>query len=362
MKDYRCDKWTELLVSSLRSKDAESGGVRDNVSEAMKDYLAGGRGGAKESVKYNILSYILPRLIEIFINGLLTICFRVDGFSSSLIARRAVRDYLVDTKGSGLAANAFLTEAVVICDANNTRVCQVLTFRTNLLGFRCLSFIVGCVNLLSGICWAVLISSMPWSSRRPSRHGVGVIIAAILIAFLMDLSCFTYRPLWRFLHAHRRHIWALFIASVLILALPVFILLIAMMALFLSVFSLHRLLRGRVLNDPGLNLFIPLFTMVLFMEAFAIAILIVLIQWSVESGEKYIGRWIYGALQALVWLKWAAGSYILNFEKSQEFLGESPHTWGILVHSSAFMLNAVLAGVRCKSKLSKLMWPWKLGP
>nr|ABK21800.1 unknown [Picea sitchensis] len=195
----------------------------------------------------------------------------------------------------------------------------------------------------------------------------------------MDVSCFTYsshrsgRSTYsshrsgRFLHDHRGLIWALFIASVLILALAVFlsstlfIFLVAMMALFLLV-SIHpRLsrwvlssLHRWVLNDPGLNLFIPLFHMVLCLETFAIAILIVLI----ESGEKYIGRWIYGALQALVWLKWAAGSYILNFEKSREFLGETPHTWGVLVHSSAFMLNAVLAGVRCKWKLSKL-WPWK---
>ena len=45
------------------------------------------------------------------------------------LTRRAVRDYVMDSKESGFAPNASLTKAVVKSDFNNTQVCQVLTFR-----------------------------------------------------------------------------------------------------------------------------------------------------------------------------------------------------------------------------------------
>jgi hypothetical protein len=56
----------------------------------------------------------------------------------------------------------------------------------------------------------------------------------------------------------------------------------------------------------------------------------------------------------LVWVKWTTGSYILTRGNSLEFFGKSPHGWGNLVYSSAFFLNAVLAGVRYKWGA----WPW----
>ena len=73
------------------------------------------------------------------------------------------------------------------------------------------------------------------------------------------------------------------------------------------------------------------------------------------DSEYPIGRWVYGVFQILVWVKWAGGSYILTKKNSSEFFGINPHGWGILLYSSAFFLNAVLAGVRCK-------WdPWLWG-
>lgn len=72
-------------------------------------------------------------------------------------------------------------------------------------------------------------------------------------------------------------------------------------------------------------------------------------------GIKAFGRWVYAVLQILVWLKWAMGSLALNEEISIEFFGENPKSGAMLMYSSAFMLNAVLAGVRCKWEA----WPWK---
>lgn len=80
--------------------------------------------------------------------------------------------------------------------------------------------------------------------------------------------------------------------------------------------------------------------------------------WGIKGFDRW--RWIYSALQVLVWVKWAAGSYLLGERLSKydsgpimtETLAASrAKQWtdnGILVYSSAFLLNAFLAGVRGK--------------
>jgi len=72
-------------------------------------------------------------------------------------------------------------------------------------------------------------------------------------------------------------------------------------------------------------------------------------------GMKVFGRWIYGAFQILVWVKWATGNYVLNHEISSDFFGRIREEWLTLLCSSVFLLNAVLAGGRCKWEA----WPWK---
>ena len=80
-------------------------------------------------------------------------------------------------------------------------------------------------------------------------------------------------------------------------------------------------------------------------------------------GKKDFGRWLYSCLQGLVWVKWGIGSYLLceyspeyvhrparraKLDTSPETLAYSSAKWtdhGILVYSSAILLNAVLTGV-----------------
>ena len=59
-------------------------------------------------------------------------------------------------------------------------------------------------------------------------------------------------------------------------------------------------------------------------------------------------KWVYSAVQALVWVKWGLGSYILD-----KYLTDNS---GVLVLSSAFLLNAALAGIRSDWKA---YWAWK---
>lgn len=71
-------------------------------------------------------------------------------------------------------------------------------------------------------------------------------------------------------------------------------------------------------------------------------------------GIKVFGKWVYSALQVLVWVKWAIGGDILE-KYSQASSGDKPHEWKAFVFSTAFLLNAALAGARSKWAPS---WPW----
>jgi hypothetical protein len=303
---HRRDGWTKMLIRSLKSKDKEDRGVTVIASDALETYMSQSGGSPfKETEEYNATSLVVPRLTEVLVNLILTGWFRLDGFSSSLVARRAIRDYVVDSKGSGLAANAFLTQAEVKSNSNNTDVCQLLTFRGNLLGMRTLSFVVGSVNLICSISWALLVvfegGPGKWydKSMPPSKPRVVVIMAAIVISLAMD--CLDL--------------------------------------------ILKRLGDGFRWKISGRKL--PMLWAVIVLDIVCIVLLSTVAK---TFGMKAFGKWIYSALQTLVWVKWGVGSYLLG-EYSPEY-NTSRRSWGneggILVYTSAFLLNAILAGVRGK--------------
>lgn len=243
------------------------------------------------------MSLIVPRFTEVFKNIVLTIWLQVGGFSRSLVARRAIRDYLVDAKGSGFATNAFVTEAMVKCDSRNkTNVC-LLRFRSGLLSMRSVSYIVGCVNLLCSITWIMLIVfEGKWygtHSTSPSTPRVAIILGAIVIALGMDsLNLCTDS------FDSDEIIWVL----------------------------------GGVVTEVG-----------------CIVICSVLL-----GMKKGLGRWLYSFIQVLV-LKWGIGSLLLgdrnceefyfDYSKGEDYNGSSR---GTLIYCFAFLVNAILAGVRSK--------------
>lgn len=305
------DKWTNLLVRSLKYKDQGDKGAIVAAADALQKYLDKRGEDRDEEIGDKTVSLRVIRLVEIFVNLLLTVFFKVDGFSSALAARRAVRSYVVDSKGNGLPANVFLTSGLVVVKSDS--VCQVLKFRGN----RFFLLIVGCVNLLCAIAWAVVLIAFnggigKWyavTSMAPSKPRVAVIIAAIFIGIVMDcfeLSKRTLKKVWIIKKKENQN--TSMILGVIILEIVFF-----------------------VVGCLGL--------------------------------KKGIGRWVYGALQLLVWVKWGIGSSILgayspeyvstSSERHKDANGRlilkySSAKWvdeGSLVYSSSFLLNAVMVGV-----------------
>lgn len=312
----RGDDWSNMLVRSLMFKEKEARGVRVHSQET-----------SQVIVEYSTASLIVPRLVEVLVNLLLTGWFRLDGFSSSLIARRALRDYIVDSTGSGFAANAFLTKALLNSNADNTNNCQVLAFRGTVLGIRTLSFIVGCGNLICSLSWAVLTVTEGGAGKWYDSHGmppskvrVIVIMAAIGTGLVMDC---------------------------------------------LDLFSLSKKISerqrlGGVISQKRRYMLCAVIVM-------EIVCLLIGSTMAGTWGIRSFGRWVYSAMLGLVWVKWGIGSYLLG-EFSPEFDSRQGR-WGVdgtivmsrgrrltgnrfqsgtLVYSSAFLLNAILAGVRSK--------------
>jgi hypothetical protein len=311
------DKWTNMLIRSLKTKDKADRGVRNPASDALGKYISQS-GVCDETEKYSTVPLIVPRLAEVLINIILTGWFRVDGFSTALVARRVIRDYIVDSRGSGIAANVFLKECEVHSNAENTDVCQVLTFRGNLVTFRSLSSIIGCVNLICSISWAVLIAiPAKWYdtlSMPPSKATIVILIAAIGIAFVMDcLQMYLYRTD--------------------------------------AIDEEHGGYASVVLKF----FFLPLW-LVMILEMVCIisgsAILATL-------GIKGFGRWTYSAIQLLVWVKWGLGSYLLRVYSYDDYTTRlAPWAFDVsaghgLMCASAFLLNAILVGVRGQWKYSQ---------
>lgn len=277
------DYWTKLLSRSF--------GIRDTQNA--------------EPENFSTASLIVPRLTEVLINLVLTVWFRVDGFSSSLVARRAIRDYVVDSRGSGFGANAFLTKAeckVKTLD-NFKYVCHVLSFRGT-LGIRTFSFMVGSVNLICSISWVVLIALQgsvgKWYDRNPitlSKPRVTVIMGIMSIVLGMDI---------------------------------------------LHLFLCWRRSKNFLSRRSGMVL------VVIILEVTGMVAASVVMG---TLGIKVFGKWLYSALHVLVWVKWVVGSYLLG-EYPPEYESEIDYDNGILVYSSIFLLNAVLAGVRGSWKYS----------
>lgn len=97
------DKWTEMLIAALKTKEKDARGVINLASDALQNYWAQS-GVCNDMEEYSTLSLIVPRFAEALLNIILTAWLRVDGFSSALIARRAIRDDIVDNRGRGLLA------------------------------------------------------------------------------------------------------------------------------------------------------------------------------------------------------------------------------------------------------------------
>lgn len=342
LRPAEADKWTDLMTRSLRSKDKEGRGVRVMASDALENYMAL---GAQENymsteiveakgieVTYSNGSLIVPRVIEMFLNLAVTGWFRTDGFSTSLLARRSIRDYVVDSRGNGFAINAFVTYAWVKSsqvrsakETDHMDVCQVLTFRGTFLSLRTLAIIGACVNLICSFGWALLVAieghvvvkwyytpSMPLSKTR-----LAIIMAGIFTVSGMDgLHLYLGRP-----------------------------------------YPLKK--RGREPDSKNPVRFIIVCAMIVLEIACGALLCSTLTRvWGRKGFDRW--RWIYSALQVLVWVKWAAGSYLLGerlskydcgpimTERLAASRGEKWTDNGILVYSSAFLLNAFLAGVRGK--------------
>ena len=59
-----------------------------------------------------------------------------------------MQEYVVDDKGSGFVANAFLTKDQILADYDNNDVFHMLTIRGTLLCIKTFLFIVAGVNLV----------------------------------------------------------------------------------------------------------------------------------------------------------------------------------------------------------------------
>jgi len=319
------DKWTEMLITNLKTQDKDARRVINLASDALQNYMTQW-GECDDEEEYGTLSLIVPRFAEALVNIIVTVWLRVDGFSSALIARRAIRGYIVDSRGSGIAGNAFLSKSRVYSNVENTNVCQVLTFRGSLFSFGTFSIIITCVNLLCSIAWAVLIAleggTGKWYQPEAiplSKPRVHVIMIAIALglAFSFFDSCFMLcrgsRSIEKWNDDNDDGCGCLWNGSI-------------------------RVCMATMVGGYAISAF----------EIWCFVI-------GARGHLKVHGTWIYGALQALVWVRWGVATlsgkgYSSEFDKDTARRGIT--RMNRLSYASIFLLNAIFVGVRGKWKYS----------
>lgn len=356
------DVWTKLLTKSFRSKDTEERKVSVKASDAMEHYTAqDGDNTYRDQrrrewlrkgliVEFHSISLILPRLVEILVNFLLVGWFRVDGFSTSMVARKAVKKYVVGSNKSGFAANAFLSRALVKSNDNGTHVCQVLTFRGCFLSLGTLSCMAGAVNLICAIFWAVCTAlEVKWyviDSVAPSKPRVVAIIIVIGFAFLMDCwhlylvtkdskkkSSQTPETKTKMETKESSQKTEIETEDVVTKKSPQT--------------TENETKKSSPTTATREGVVMVLAVMLVEITCVVLGILGAVGIW----GKNHVfGKWVYSGVQALVWVKWGIGSYLLGESSPAE--SNSEYNWGsgVLVYSSAFLLNSGLAAVRCKWK------------
>lgn len=194
---------------------------------------------------------------------------------------------------------------------------------------------MGLVNLSCSITWAVLVSlegdANKWyhtHSIAPSEPRLLVIFIAIAIALGMDcvdLYLYLQNASWSirgWLHPRKKTDEEKQLEK-----------------------QQERLDRARKRNNRRRKILI-ICTMIVFQISCIVSSSLV----ARAVGIKRFHRWVYGAVQGLVWLKWGIGSYLLGQYIPRE-RDRPPRAYGktgMYMYASAFWLNATLAGARAK--------------
>eukprot|EP00250_Pteridium_aquilinum_P023069 c2614_g1_i1 orf=427-2121(+) len=300
------DEWSKALKRMLQTKNDASRGAEGVTSRALARYLDGVPQTVPAEEVFGWLESIAPRLIEAALIAILTLWFRVDGFSSSLVSRRAVRDYVTDEMGNA-AHIGLRVQKVSLHFPGPTRqqFSHVIMFRTGPISIVTASLALGTVTtLFSTTWWCISVARGTWIGQWNTAYSLPPTtlrsclgIAGLLACLLLDCVELWVSNTLSFAPAG----WGNWIKY---LAQTEYMILAAMLAELLMV-------------------------------------VLVLVMIVLNAAHKF-GRLIYCFLELLSWAKWLLGSMRLGefvFSKVNE---QRAGKW---VYASAFLAAAVMAGI-----------------
>eukprot|EP00253_Pinus_taeda_P020396 PITA_20396 len=195
VRPFNEDEWTNELIRVFVPQKGEFRGVvfregGTNASSALENYK-NGNGECDADETYSLASLaILPYLAEALIMFVLTFFLKVDGFSSAVLAKRAVSSYgsSIFFPISKIFPHKHLTRARVKSNANNTNVCQVFFFRPA-FQISILHSLFGYSACICCIGWTVLVAKEgradQWyhiPSMAPSEGRIKLLYIVVCIA------------------------------------------------------------------------------------------------------------------------------------------------------------------------------------
>ena len=103
--------WSSTILEASTVKDADDRGNENPFTKGYKEALAGETNIRDTDMEYDASSWWISRVCAFTISCVLIILFRIDSFSSVLLARRSLRGYVVDSTQTKLPLLDFCSSA-----------------------------------------------------------------------------------------------------------------------------------------------------------------------------------------------------------------------------------------------------------
>ena len=187
-------KWSETLIQASVTRDASDRGTTNAFVHSYKRAL---EGVPSEHVSTHMMRdspIWLSRLGAFLVASVLVLLFRTDPFSSILLARRAMRAYILDSTATKLPLEFFLKQANVQRVEGETRAFIVFKRKDNFVlcePRRALFWTGAFPEALVVVMWLGAVAAVPWFHPTGGSYVVGATNWALLLGciFALFASC-----------------------------------------------------------------------------------------------------------------------------------------------------------------------------
>lgn len=191
--------WSSTILEASTVKDADDRGNENPFTKGYKEALAGVTNFGLKETKYDASAWWLSRVCAFTISCALVVLFRIDPFSSILLARRSLRGYVVDSTQTKLPLLDFCSSAA-FNDSGEGLNLVLLRPRKGKYSLPVHSFLLATsLEVIVLPLWLTFLAITPWFSAIGSSYlnNLPVWATAVCCSVVLPASCVNIVYFWR---------------------------------------------------------------------------------------------------------------------------------------------------------------------